>query len=96
MTEQINLFGEECPIDDIPSLKSGRKRRLTMQEFYGLNTNHKCKECKHLIKLQYSKAYYKCALWHISGCAATDIRVNKTACAKFEMRSDDVVSYMGR
>lgn len=28
--------------------------------------------------------YYKCELWRMSYCSATDIRLKNTACRKFE------------
>lgn len=92
--EQYDLFGEAYPVKENKA-KPGRKRFKTMQELYGDNPNHQCKECKHLIKLQYSKHYYKCSIWRVSHSTATDIRVRQTACNMFEKRSGNVKSYMG-
>lgn len=91
--EQINLFGEVCLV---PEAKPKRRGYKTMQELHGLNNSHICKECAHLIKLQYSKAYYKCGLWKVTHSKATDIRVKQAACALFELRDGAIASYMGQ
>lgn len=72
----IDLFGEdrESPIN-----KPSRKFK-TMQELYGTLDGVKCKDCKHCI----CWSYYKCELWRMSSCSATDIRLKNTACRKFE------------
>ena len=98
--EQINLFGGASPLEEIINIpKRKRERRKTMQELYGHYAGiipYKCKDCQHLAGIRYSKVYYKCSLWHVSHSAATDIRVNKAACAKFELRQGKVKSYMGQ
>ena len=92
--EQINILGEICSVKE-KEVQPKRKRFKTMKEIYGENSAHTCKECKHLIKLQYSKHYYKCSLWRVSHSTATDIRVRQTACNMFEKRSGNVKSYTG-
>lgn len=94
LIEQLNLFGEAVAVDELNQPKPSRKYK-TMQETHGINPNHICKDCKHLVKLQYSKAYYKCVLWRLSHSTATDIRVKKTACAKFELRQGAIKVYAG-
>jgi len=44
----------------------------------------KCKNCKKLLGIQYSKVYYKCSLRKNTHGPATDHRVNWDACMKFE------------
>ena len=88
--EQLNLMGDYIPFSEIPGNappppKTGRRFK-TMQELHGETPGHVCKECTHLVKLQFSKAYYKCAIWRLSHSTATDIRIKKTACGKFEAR----------
>lgn len=64
-------------------LKSSKKLP-TMQEMHGVLEGYKCKECKHLIKRQYSGTYYKCELWRMTNSEASDVRLKNTACGKFE------------
>ena len=87
MIEQYNLFGESVPLNKVPGFEpkpKGRARRRTMQEMYGENKAHKCRDCVHLVKRRFSKTYYKCALWSVSASAASDIRIGQNACNKFE------------
>jgi len=94
VADQINLFGDYLPFDEVSKTKRNNRRFMTMQEIYGHYssiTRYKCKNCKHLFKLEYSKTYYKCELWRLSNSAATDIRMNNSACGKFELRQDDEV-----
>ncbi|MCL2189820.1 MAG: hypothetical protein FWB87_13760 [Defluviitaleaceae bacterium] len=85
---QINIFGEETPMEavlgNIPKPK-GRKRRRTMQEMHGINDAHTCRECEHLVKRQYSRVYYKCELWSMASSHQSDIRVTQKSCNKFKL-----------
>ena len=45
--------------------------------------NRRCKNCTHLIKKQFNKKYYKCALIGDSASEASDIRVSYV-CDKFK------------
>ena len=92
---QIDLFGNITAPEEHTPPKPSRKFK-TMQETYGEKPGHICRDCKHLVKLQYSKAYYKCVLWRLSHSAATDIRVKKTACVMFEARIGAIEVYAGR
>lgn len=82
----IDLFGE----DREQSIKTKPSRKFkTMQELYGTLDGVKCKDCKHCICWSWNrKNYYKCELWRMSSCSATDIRLKNTACRKFEERSE--------
>jgi len=83
MTDQINIFGET--VDAEKREKEARKRYRTMQATFGTKEGYRCKTCKHCELHRYhGRNYYKCALWHQSHSAATDIRVNATACKKHE------------
>ena len=84
LIEQINLFGEVCPVEAEEKPKRGRYK--TLRELYGESPGHICRDCKHLLKVKYAKVYYKCALWFITASPATDIRVTKPACGKYEAR----------
>ena len=89
-TEQINILSESIPVDEISGneLKRGRTRRRTMQEMYGTNLSHVCRDCTHLLRRRYSKNYYKCVLWSVSASAASDIKVGQNAYGKFEMTKE--------
>lgn len=77
----IDLFGvEREPF--VP--KRGARKRKTMQETYGTLDGFTCRQCEHCICSRWNrKNYYKCELWHISYCSATDIRLKDTACRKY-------------
>ena len=83
--KQIDIFGSEIDIEEVPTVKKCRKPYTTMQERYGELRGFQCKGCKHCIKFEYNnKTYYKCDLWIISHSEATDIRLKATACKKYE------------
>ena len=47
-----------------------------IKHYYGVSDNkQKCGNCKHLVKNQYSKVYYKCTQMGMSMSAATDVRL---------------------
>jgi hypothetical protein len=87
VTEQLDIFGQGTDYAKV-SVKEpkpkGRPRIKTMQERYGVNPLHICRDCKHMRYKQFAKKYYKCALWVVSGSFATDIRVTQQACGQFE------------
>ena len=82
--EQIDLWGNSNPVTETEP--KTRRRYKTMQETHGFTEGQKCKQCKHLLVRQYANKYYKCRLWRVTDSASTDIRINKTACGKFEPR----------
>lgn len=89
MKEQIDIFGNAIDVQDLMNRKS-QKRYKTMQAIYGLKEGCRCKTCKHCELHHYhGKNYYKCALWYKSHSSATDIRVNATACNRYEEDSDE-------
>ena len=84
MDKQIDIFGNEIPVGDLPKPISGRKYK-TMQQLHGVLEGKTCKTCAHCIKCRYhNKTYYKCELWYVSNSEATDIRLKNVACKKFE------------
>lgn len=63
----------------------------TMQQMYGTNENHKCKECAYHYAMKRSKTYHKCELWNKffeGSSSCSDIRVNSMACGKFEAEEE--------
>jgi hypothetical protein len=84
MNKQIDIFGNEIPIGDLPKPISGRKYK-TMQQLHGELFGKKCGDCAHCIVVRHNrKNFYKCELWYLSSSEATDIRLKNVACKKFK------------
>lgn len=60
------------------------KRIREMWKLYGKIEGKKCKTCKHLFCVMYSRNYYKCEESNVTHGAGTDWQVNFTACGKHE------------
>ena len=89
MDKQIDIFGNEIPISDLPKRISGRKYK-TMQQLYGELPDKKCGDCTHCVVIHHNrKNFYKCKLWYVSSSEATDIRLKNVACKKFEQEKDN-------
>lgn len=89
--KQIDIFGNEIDINKLIIAEQTRiaavHKYKTMQELYGRLDGFKCKDCKHLYRNKWNrKTYFKCDLWIMSCCSATDIRLKDTACKKFESK----------
>ena len=91
MKAQIDIFGNDVDVQEMLNREAQeRKRYKSMQTLYGTKEGYQCKTCKHCEPHYYhGKNYYKCALWHISHSSATDIRVNATACNRYEVNTDE-------
>lgn len=88
MNKQIDIFGNEISISDLPKPTSGRKYK-TMQQLYGVLEGKTCKTCAHCEKYRYHrKTYYKCELWYVSNSEATDIRLKNVACKKYKEKDN--------
>ena len=86
--DQIDIFG--ATVDTTKREKEARKRYRTMQSVFGTKDGYRCKTCKHCECHHYhGRNYYKCAIWHQSHSAATDIRANGIACGKYESEGAD-------
>lgn len=85
--KQLDIFGNEVEVEEVPILKQGRPKTKTMQERYGEFKGFYCKGCKHCVRCEYhDKTYYKCELWFVSNSEASDIRLKDTACMKYKER----------
>ena len=84
--KQIDIFGNETDCAQIARSRYKGNRRKRMQEMHGTIEGKTCKTCKHCVKYIYdrNKSWYKCELWAVTSCAATDIRLKDTACGKYE------------
>ena len=91
MNKQIDIFGGMTDTQELARRETEqRKRYKTMQAQFGVNEAYTCKTCKHCeVHHYHSRNYYKCALWFQSHSSATDIRVNGTACKKYEEATNE-------
>lgn len=79
---QFDIFGNE--VEPKEPEKPSRKFK-TMQEQFGCTEGKVCNMCKHIFRGEHhNHTYYKCSLWRISHCTATDIRLKDKACGKYE------------
>jgi hypothetical protein len=78
--DQYNMFGQ---IEEMKETEKPSRKFKTMQEMYGCTEGETCRTCGNLLKHQWDKTYYKCSLWHVSNCSATDIRLKDKACGKW-------------
>lgn len=88
MDKQIDVFGNEISLSDLPKPISGRKYK-TMQQLHGELSDKKCGDCEHCLKIRHNrKNFYKCELWYVSSSEATDIRLKNVACKKFKEKDN--------
>ncbi len=81
-----DLFGGESRI--VSSSRPGtyadalKKRNYRKQEF---GNPYRCKNCKHFIRKEYAKRYFKCELLGDTRSEATDIKANNV-CDLYEKK----------
>ena len=80
--KQLDIFGNEIDVNDLPTPHRERQKYLTMQEIHGRREDKQCRTCKHCDKNGWG--YYKCDIWRISSSPVTDIRLKNIACNKWE------------
>lgn len=78
--EQYDIFGG---MSEPQEPKKETRRYPKMQERFGFLPGETCGGCGHLVKRQWGKVYYKCELWVMSHCSATDIRKKDKACLRW-------------
>ena len=60
-----------------------RKNNL-MYKLYGINAEHHCKDCNHLITYRPTdKTFYKCECYGVTGSEASDWRTGCPACGLY-------------
>lgn len=84
-----SLFGYEIPDVDPVKTEESSYQRWKRQNYYHKadKGGYRCKNCKHICKVEMANTYYKCRLLGVSGSAATDICVGHV-CNLFEERSE--------
>ena len=63
------------------------RKFIKMQKQHGTLEGFICGNCKHFIRHEHNRTYFKCELWYISNSEATDIRKKDVACRKYEEES---------
>ena len=76
------------------------KRKIeAMHEHFGIDENHKCKECSNFLKGTYrDRTYSKCIVYGCSHSFATDWAGRNTACGMFDevYKGRDVIEILKR
>ena len=72
-----------------------------MYQLFGSDSEHKCKECSHLIIIQENKRYNKCKCYGITNSESTDWRQKWNACGLYNKEYNgnpiiDVKKHMAR
>lgn len=82
MSDQTVMFdGARVP----PPKPKGRKPFEKPWVMHGYGPEGKtCKTCEHHYTYTGNRTWHKCAIWHQSSSAATDIRVSWPACGKYQ------------
>ncbi len=78
--EKVKLFAEYRAL--------AKARRLEkMHVLYGAGPiGRRCGACVHLVGREFSRTYYKCDRYAVTGGTATDWKLSWEACGKFEER----------
>lgn len=66
-----------------------RSIRDEFRRIFGYCPEHKCKECKFLVKYTANRSYYKCQKMGITRSSATDVRLKDMSCRLFEEDQDE-------
>lgn len=86
--KQINIFGEEIPVEEVLHSLPARSGKTFKQDFrhtYGFDEKHQCKNCKYFREFYYNcKHYFKCEMLGITHSQATDIRKRDYACKLYK------------
>lgn len=54
-----------------------------MHSIFGIDPQHKCKDCEHLCSYTASRKWYKCEVYGTTRSDATDWRLSNTACGLY-------------
>jgi hypothetical protein len=86
-----DLFGVEMPDNPHPggrppSNAAAIRAHERLMQFYGAPEGLKCRTCKFFIVKKFSKKYFKCEKFSVSGSASTDWRSHWQACGLHERK----------
>lgn len=52
-----------------------------------------CKTCQYLVRTEYSKVYFKCGTWKITGGPGTQIATTDQACSRYQRKGLPMFSF---
>lgn len=81
---QMDIFGNLVPVEHAVSRHPHETIKTRYRRMYGYDDAHRCGDCRHLVKKEANRTFYKCELIGISASEATDIRLKEVACSRFE------------
>ena len=81
---QLDIFGNLVPVEHAVSRHPRETIKTRYRRMYGYDEAHRCGDCRHLVKTEANRTYYKCELIGISASEATDIRLKDVACKRWE------------
>lgn len=65
------------------------QRIVVMHARHGRAAKGVCGECRHLLRVGYTRTYFKCELFGKSSSQASDWRKRWPACGQFELKGKD-------
>ena len=81
---QMDIFGNLVPVEHAVSRHPHETIKTRYRRMYGYDEAHRCGDCRHLVKKETNRTFYKCELIGISASEATDIRLKDVACKRWE------------
>ena len=89
MDVQIDIFGNETPVEDAYSQKQTETIKSRWRRMYGFDESHKCGDCRYSFRMTVNdKSFLKCNLMGVSASEATDIAKSDPACKRWEARDE--------
>lgn len=90
METQIDIFGNEIPVESAFNPKKAETIKIRWRKMYGYDQGHKCGECRHCFKyIGNDRTVYKCNMMGVSDTTATDIDASDPACSRWEERKHE-------
>jgi len=84
MQTQMDLFGNEVPIEQAYAKAPRETIKSRWRKMYGFRQDETCGHCKYCVYHERDRRWYKCMLMGVSSSEATDIRLKDPACSRFE------------
>lgn len=84
MQTQMDIFGNEVPVEQVFQQKPRETIKSRWRRMYGYRQDEHCGHCKYCEAHVANRKYYKCVLMGVSASEATDIRLKDPACSRFE------------
>ena len=88
MDTQLDIFGNEIPVEQALGQKSKETIKSRWRKMYGFDNGHKCGGCRFCFRItQNDDEHYKCNMMGVSDTAETDINTSDPSCSRWEKRS---------